>query len=320
MTAALESVCPLDCPDTCSLTVEVDGGRLTKVDGSHRNPYTAGFICAKVRRYPERVHSPWRLLYPQRRVGAKGEGLFERISWDEALAEIAERFAAIIARHGAEAILPYHYGGSNGLFSEGGADARFFHLLGASELNKTICAAPSGAAVRSLYGGMAGVPFEQYPRARLILLWGVNPSATSIHFEAILRRARAAGALVAVIDPRRTRVASQADFHLAPRPGTDVALALAIAGELIRQGGIDRDFIDAHVRGFDGFAEAAQAWPLERAAEVCDVPAAALAELAQRYAEATPAVIRCGWGVERNRNGANAVRAILALPAIAGKF
>lgn len=316
----LESLCPLDCPDTCSLTVEVDRGRITGIDASARNPFTAGFICSKVRRYGERVYSPLRLQHPQRRIGAKGEGRFERISWDDAIAEITTRFRRIIAQYGAEAILPYHYGGSSGVFNEGGADARFFHLLGASELLKTVCAAPSDAAVSSMYGRMASVPPADFVHSRFVLLWGANPSATSIHLEAILRTARAAGTFVAVIDPRRTKSAVNADLHLAPRPGTDVVLALAIASHLLDHGGADHDFLARHVEGFAAFERAARRWPIARAAAICDVPAERIAELAERYAAASPAVVRCGWGVERNRNGANAVRAILALPTIANKF
>jgi anaerobic selenocysteine-containing dehydrogenase len=318
--AVVDSVCPLDCPDTCSLSVTVDGGRITAVDGSRRNPFTEGFICAKVRRYPERVYSPLRVRYPQHRVGAKGGGRFERISWDDAIGIIAERFARIIATDGAEAILPYHYGGSNGVFGEGAADARFFHRLGASELLRTICAAPTGTVARAMYGTMGGVPPGDYRLARAIVLWGVNPSATSIHLVPHVRAAQRAGAFVAVIDPRRTPAAGAASLHLAPRPGTDAPLALAMVHELVRRGWADRAFLAAHANGFDGLATRAAEWPIERAAAECDVPARDIAALVEAYAAATPAVVRCGWGVERNRNGGQAVRAILALPAVAGKF
>jgi anaerobic selenocysteine-containing dehydrogenase len=320
MASRLDSVCPLDCPDTCSLTVTVDAGRITKVDGSRRSPATDGFICAKVRGYSRRVYSALRIPHPLKRTAAKGEGRFERISWEEAIASIAARFRSIIATHGAEAILPYHYGGSNGLFSEEGADSRFFHLLGASRLMKTICAGPTGAASRGMYGGMSGVPPDDYPLARCIVLWGVNPSATSIHLMARVRQAQRDGAFVAVIDPRRTKAAASADLHLAPHPGTDVVLALAIANLLIGRSLIDREFVSRWVTGFEALAAAAGAYPVSRAAEICGVPAEQIESLAERYAASSPAVVRCGWGVERNRNGGNAVRAILALPAIAGKF
>lgn len=312
----LDSVCPLDCPDTCSLAVTVEDGRLTRVDGSRRNPLTDGFICAKVRRYGERVYSPLRVLHPQRRVGAKGEGRFERISWDEALAWIAERFRAVIAAHGAEAILPYHYGGSNGLLGDKAADARFFARLGASDLLTSLCAMPTGAAHRAMYGAMPGVPPEDYRLARCIILWGVNPSATSIHLVPHLRAAQAAGAVVAVIDPRRTPLARTADLHLAPRPGTDAVLALAMIDALLRRGRPDT----TRVAGLDELARAAADWPVARAAAECDVPAADVERLVDAYASASPAVVRCGWGVERNHNGGQAARAILALPAVAGKF
>lgn len=320
MPTTFESVCPLDCPDTCSLEVTVDGGKVTKVDGSHRNPYTDGYICAKVRRYPERVYSPLRLLYPQRRVGPKGEGCFERIGWDDAIELIATAFRRVVAEHGPAAILPHHYGGSNGLFSEDGADARFFNRLGASELLKTICAAPTGAVSRAMYGTMSGVPPEDYPLAKCIVLWGVNPAATSIHMNRCISRARDGGAFVAVIDPRRTKVAANASLHLQPVPGTDVVLAMAIAGELFRTGRVDRAFLAAHAGGAAVFEAAAAEYSVANAAEVCGLPEEQIHQLIDVYAAASPAVIRCGWGVERNRNGGNAVRAILSLPAIAGKF
>lgn len=320
MATTFDSVCPLDCPDTCSLEVTVDAGRVTKVDGSKRNPYTDGYICAKVRRYPERVYSPLRVLYPQKRVGPKGEGRFERIGWDEAIDIVAAGLKRAIAEHGPAAILPHHYGGSNGLFSEDGADARFFNRLGASELLKTICAAPTGAASRALYGTMSGVPPEDYPSAKCIVLWGVNPGATSIHFNRCVKEARERGAFVVVIDPRRTKAAANASLHLQPLPGTDVVLAMAIAGELFRSRRIDRDFLARHTDGADVFEAAAAEYDLARAAEVCQVPEKDVRRLIDVYAAASPAVIRCGWGVERNRNGGNAVRAILSLPAIAGKF
>ena len=316
----LDSVCPLDCPDTCSLAVTVEEGRITKVDGSRRNPYTDGYICAKVRRYPQRVYSPLRVLYPQRRVGPKGAGRFARISWDEAIDTITVRFKQIIGTDGPEAILPYHYGGSNGLFGEGAADARFFNRLGASELLKTICAAPTGATYRAMFGTMGGVPPDDYDRVRAIILWGVNPSATSIHLTAHVRAAQRAGAFVAVIDPRRTPLARTASLHLQLLPGTDVVLAFAVLNELIRRDRVDHAFLDAHVNGFEELARAAAEYPVPSAAAICGVAARAIEALAEAYAAASPAVVRCGWGVERNRNGGNAVRAILALPAVAGKF
>lgn len=320
MRTTADSVCPLDCPDTCSLAVTVEDGRITAVGGSRRNPLTAGFICAKVRRYPERVYSPLRVLHPQRRVGAKGEGRFERITWEAALDLVAARFKEIIAADGAEAILPYHYGGSNGLFGEGSADERFFNRLGASELLKTLCAAPTGAVYRAMFGPMGGVPPEDYRRARAIILWGVNPSVSSIHLVPHVNAARRAGAFVAVVDPRRTPLARTASLHLQPLPGTDVALALAMVNELLRTGRVAHAFLRQHTAGFEALAEAAAAYPIDRAAALCQVAAGDIAALVEAYATASPAVIRCGWGVERTRNAGDAVRVIFALPAVAGKF
>jgi len=315
-----DSVCPLDCPDTCSLSVTIDAGRITKVDGSRRNPLTDGYICAKVRRYPERVYSPLRVLYPQRRVGAKGEGRFERITWDEAIDAIVGHFQTIVAEDGAEAILPYHYGGSNGVLGEGAMDARFFNRLGASELMRTICAAPTGTAYRAMFGTMGGVPMEDYRLARAIILWGVNPSATSIHFLPHVHAARRAGAFVAVIDPRRTPLARTANLHIQPLPGTDVVLALGMINELVRTGRVADEFLRRHANGFEELARAAAEYPVRRAAEISGVSENDIVRLVGAYANASPAVIRCGWGLERNRNGGNAVRAVFALPAVAGKF
>jgi anaerobic selenocysteine-containing dehydrogenase len=300
--------------------VTVEDGRVTKVDGSRRNPYTDGYICAKVRRFTERLYSPLRVQHPQKRIGPKGEGRFERIGWDEAIEIVARELQRVIAEDGPAAVLPYHYGGSNGLFSEDGADARFFHRLGASELLKTICAAPTGTVSRAMYGTMSGVPPEDYALTQCIILWGVNPAATSIHLHRIVKAAQRKGAFVALIDPCRTKMATGASLHLQPLPGTDVVLALSMIDELVRLRRVDRDFINGHVNGADELIAAASNYPVSRAAEICDVAEAGVRALIEAYAAASPAVIRCGWGVERNRNGGNAVRAILALPALAGKF
>jgi len=316
----LESVCPLDCPDTCSLTVSLQDGHVVGVDGSHRNPYTDGFICAKVRRYPQRIYAPERILHPLRRSGPKGAGQFERISWEEALDLVAQRLQQAAQASGPESILPYHYGGSNGLLNEEGADARFFNLLGACELQKTICAAPTGAAARAMYGGMVGVPPEDYPLARCIVLWGVNPATTSIHLLRQVQRAKSAGAMIIVVDPLATKTARLADLHIRPRPGTDVVLALGVARQILQADAVDHDFVARHVEGFAEFCAAAEPYTPERVAQITGVERATLASFARTFAAASPALIRCGWGVERNRNGGNAVRAILALPALAGKF
>ena len=319
-TVTLPSACPLDCPDTCSLDVTVEGGRVTKVEGSHRNPLTDGFICAKVGRFADHLYGPERLLYPLRRTGPKGAGQFERISWDQALDLIAERMRRTVAEHGGEAVLPFSYGGSNGSLTHGATDFRLFHRLGASRLAHTVCAAATGRAAAGLYGKMPGVALEDFVHARLIVLWGVNPSASGIHLVPIVQQARKQGAKVVVIDPRRIPLAKQADLHLAPRPGTDLPLALSVIRWLFASGRADLNFLNAHAAQVETLHRRSANWTFERAAEVCGIPAAGLEAFANLYAASQPAVIRCGWGLERNRNGGSAVAAVLALPAVAGKF
>lgn len=315
------SACPLDCPDACSLEVTVEAGRVVKLAGaSDRNPLTAGFICSKVRDYPAHLYGPQRLLRPLRRVGAKGEGRFAPIGWDEALDLAAERLRTARERDGGESILPYSYGGSNGLLSQDTIDALLFRRLGASRLARTVCAAATGRAALGLYGKMEGVALTDYAHARLIVIWGCNPSASGIHLVPIVRAARRIGARLVVVDPRRIPLAAEADLHLAPRPGTDVAVALSLLRELFASGRSDLAFLSAHATGVEALQERAAPWTFARAAEIAGVPAADLARFAELYAETSPAVIRCGWGLERNRNGGSAVAAVLALPAVAGKF
>jgi anaerobic selenocysteine-containing dehydrogenase len=314
------SACPLDCPDACSLEVRVEDGRVVKVDGSRLNPITDGYICSKVRRLPEHLYGPDRILHPARRVGPKGAGEFERISWDEALDLAAARMREARERHGGEAILPFYYGGSNGLLTQDTTDARLFYRLGASRLARTVCAAPTGRAATGLYGKMAGVAFTDFPAARLIVLWGVNPSASGIHLVPIIQEAQRQGARLVVIDPRRTNLAKKADLHLAPRPGTDLPLALSVIRWLFAEGKADLDFLTTHATGGDELRRRAEGWTFARAAEVTGVPAAEIERFARLYAESSPAVVRCGWGLERNRNGGSAVAAVLALPAVGGKF
>ncbi|HEV8629242.1 MAG TPA: molybdopterin-dependent oxidoreductase [Thermoanaerobaculia bacterium] len=315
-----QSACPLDCPDACSLEVRVENGRVTKLDGDRRNAYTQGFICSKVRHFPELLYGPDRLLYPERRVGRKGEGRFERISWDEALAAIAARLRAARERSGGESILPYCYGGSNGALTHDANDARLFRRLGASRLLRTVCAAATGRAATGLYGKMAGVAFSDYVHARLIVVWGANPSATGIHFIPIVQEAQRQGARLVVVDPRSTALAKQADLHLQPRPGGDLPLALAVIRWLFENGRADEEFLRRHTTGADELRRRAATWTPERAAQASGVPVAEIEAFARLYADAAPAVIRCGWGLERNRNGGSAVASVLALPAVGGKF
>jgi anaerobic selenocysteine-containing dehydrogenase len=319
--AVVASACPLDCPDACSLEVTVEAGRVTRIEGARdRNALTAGYICSKVRKLPRHLVGPDRLLHPLRRVGRKGEARFETISWEAALDEVARRLCETRDRSGGEAILPYAYGGSNGLLTDGATDELLFRRLGASRLARTVCAAATGRAATGLYGKMEGVALPDYRHARLIVVWGCNPSATGIHLVPEIHAAREAGARLAVVDPRRIPLAAQADLHLAPRPGTDLAVALALIRELFESGRADRGFLERHATGADELRRRAAPWTFERAAAVAEVPEEDLRTLAELYAGASPAVIRCGWGVERNRNGGSAAAAILALPAVAGKF
>jgi anaerobic selenocysteine-containing dehydrogenase len=316
----VQTACPLDCPDSCTLEVTVQNGRIVEIDGGHANPPTRDYICAKVRRFADRVYGEDRLLYPAVRKGAKGDGVFSRVSWDEALDHIAERMMAIRDESGAEAILPFSYGGSNGLITQDTNDAALWRAFGASRLARTVCAAPSGAANLGLYGKMPGVTYEDYPLARLIVLWGVNPSTSGIHIVPFIKEARKAGARLVVIDPRRTSLAKQADLHIALRPGTDLPVALALHKYLFDHGHADLRFLAEHARGADELRARADEWSIARAAETAEVDAGEIEQFAQLYAAASPAVIRCGWGLERNRNGGSAVAAVLGLPAVGGKF
>jgi anaerobic selenocysteine-containing dehydrogenase len=314
------TVCPLDCPDSCSLDVTVQDGRVAAIDGSSLNPVTGGYICAKVRRFPERLYGPDRLLYPAVRKGPKGLASFERVSWDEAMSLVAERMLEARRRWGGESILPYSYGGSNGLLTQDTSDATLFRRLGASRLARTVCAAATGAANLAMYGKMPSITYQDFPDARLIILWGVNPSASGIHLVPYIREAQRRGAVLIVVDPRTTPLARQADIHLAVRPGTDLPVALSLHRFLFEEGHADEAFLKEHARGAEQLRERAHAWTFERAAAEADVPVDTLRRIAELYAATRPALIRCGWGQERNRNGGNASLAILALPAVAGKF
>jgi anaerobic selenocysteine-containing dehydrogenase len=316
----VQTTCPLDCPDACSLEVEVEGERVVKVGGSERNPYTQGFVCSKVRRAPELLSHPTRLLYPEVRTGPKGSQQFRRVSWDEALNILAERLRSARDTFGGESILPFSYGGSNGLLSQDTTDLRLFRRLGASRLLRTVCSAATTRAAFGLYGKMPGVGFPDYAEAELIVLWGVNPSVSGIHFVPVLQEAQRRGAKLVVIDPRRTNLAKKADIHLQPRPGSDLALALSMVRWFFEEDHADWKFLSRHARQVDELRRRAHPWTFDRAAEASGIPAADIEWFAELYRATSPAVIRAGWGFERNRNGGSAVAAVLALPAVAGKF
>lgn len=314
------SVCPMDCPDRCSLDVELRYGRVVSIRGSRVHPLTSGYICTKVSRFARRLYGPDRVLFPLRRSGPKGSGQFVRISWDDAVAEVAAKYQSVLKSFGGEAILPFYYGGSNGVLTQNFVDAYFFRRLGASRLARTLCAASTSAALDALYGKMPGVAFEDYAEAKFILIWGANPANSNIHLVPYLKVAKRRGARIAVVDPRKILGDGLVDLSLQPYPGSDVAVALAMIHHLDRQGCADRLFLSKHATGWQELFRYAEKFPLERAALIARVPAREIARLAEAYAEADPALLRCGWGLERNRNGLASVAAVLALPAVAGKF
>ena len=316
----VQTACPLDCPDACTINVTLRGGRITKIDGAAENDVTQGYICAKVRKFHHRVYGDDRLLHPAVRQGAKGRGVVRRVGWDAALELIASKIRDVTTQFGAEAILPLSYGGSNGLLTQDTTDATLFRRLGASRLLRTVCAAPTGAANQGLYGKMPSISYHDYPEARLIVFWGVNPSASGIHLLPFVKEARERGAKLVVIDPRGTPLARQADLYLPVKPGTDLVVALAVHRFLFEEGHSDAEFLAAHTTGAERLREKAADWTFERAAEVSGVSAERIAAFAEMYAASSPAIVKCGWGLERNRNGGSAAAAVLALPAVAGKF
>jgi anaerobic selenocysteine-containing dehydrogenase len=318
--STVSTACPLDCPDSCSLSVTVERGRVVKIDGNHAAPSTQGYICGKVRTFERRIYGPERLLHPMMRTGPRSQPGFERVTWDEALDLITRRIEDARERFGAESILPYYYGGSNGVLTSDLEDARFFRRLGASQLARTVCAAPTGAAATAMYGKMPGVAYEDYEAARLIVMWGCNPSASGIHLVSHIKQAQKQGARLVVIDPRATPLARLADLHLPVRPGTDLPVALAVINQLFTHGWAAESFLAAQADGVDALRTAAAAWSIDRAAAEAGLDPQALATFAAWYGTTSPAVIRCGWGQERNRNGGASSMAIMALPAVGGKF
>jgi len=316
------SVCPLDCPDTCSLQVSVEAGRISKVRGSQANPYTAGAICAKVAKYyPEFVHGALRLRQPLRRTGAPGSDEFEAIGWDAALALIAERTQQAIAEHGPQTVLPFNYAGPHGQLAGGSMDRRFFHRLGASLLERgPLCGGVRGAAYTSLFGEAPGMPPEQAAAADLIAVWGNNVTVSNLHLARVIKQARERGAKLIVVDPRRTRIAAQAHLYLQIEPGTDVVLALAVAAEVERRGRLNQGFIDAWVAGFEPFMAEARRYGLEQAARVCKVARADIVRLVDWYCAAERLALSIGNGIERGRSGGSGLRAIMSISALLGQF
>ncbi len=315
------SVCALDCPDTCSLLVNVDeSGRGSKLRGDNSHPITRGFLCGKVAQYLEREYHPDRLLYPLRRTGPKGSGRFSRISWDEALDEVASHFARCTHEFGPESILPYSYAGTMGLLNGGGMDRRFFHRMGASQLERTICAAAGGAALIASQGIKLGTEPEQFASSKLIIAWGANILGTNVHLWPFIVEARRKGARFYVIDPVKNRTGRLADKHFAVNPGSDLALALGIIQVILSRNLHDREYVSRYAEGFEELSAVAEKYPLDRVAELTGIPASDIEALAIEYATTRPAVIRLNYGVQRTDRGGSAVRAIAALPVITGSW
>ncbi len=312
--------CGHDCPDTCRWLVEVRGGVAEKLYGDPQHPFTRGTLCAKVNHYLERVYHPDRVLHPMKRVGPKGAGRFERVSWEQALTDIAARWQAIIAESGAEAILPYSLAGTQGLIHFASLDRRLFGLLGCSRLDRNICGEVAASGLGATQGSSLGIDPEDLVHSRYIILWGTNTLVTNLHLWPVIRAARERGAKVVVIDPVRTRTAEAADWHIAPRPATDGALALGMMHVLIRDGLVDRDYVDRYALGYDELAERAREYPPERAAEITGLDAGVIEQLAREYGAAVPSVIRPLIGIEHHRNGAMMFRTIACLPVLTGAW
>jgi anaerobic selenocysteine-containing dehydrogenase len=325
MKKVVHAACPHDCPDACGVLITVEDGRATKIQGDPRHPVTRGFLCAKVAKYLDRVYSPGRALYPMRRIAPKGGGSkdandFRRITWDEALAEIAARFKSVAAEFGSEAILPYSYGGTIAVLGGASMDRRFFHRLGASQLERTICSAAGEAGLKSVIGVKLGTEPEQFRKSRYIVAWGANIHGNNVHLWPFIEEARRAGAKLVVIDPYRTRTAKCADWYLPINPGTDAALALGMMHVIIGEGRHDADYVAKYTTGFEQLREKVKDYPPDRVAKWTGISEADVVKLAREYTTSRPAVIRVNYGVQRSEGGGMSTRAITMLPCITGSW
>jgi len=354
MKQVVHAACPHDCPDACGVLITVEDGRAKKIQGDPEHPVTRGFLCAKVAKYLDRVYSPDRVLYPMRRIGAKGpaakrrscaphdgikdpvphsqkpdsqeldsqeqEKIWERISWDEALDEIASRFRAICTEFGSEAILPYSFGGTLGALNCASMDRRFFHRLGASQLERTICSAAGEAGLTSVLGVKMGTEPEQFRHSKYIIAWASNIHGNNVHLWPFIAEARRNGAKLVVIDPYRTRTAECADWYLPINPGTDAALALGMMHVIIGETLHDADYVAKYTRGFEQLRNKVKNYPPERVAQWTGIAADDIRKLAREYATVRPSVIRLNYGVQRSEGGGMATRAIVMLPCITGSW
>ena len=327
MRHVLTTACPLDCPDSCTLAVTVDDGRIVDIDADTSptaNPFTQGYICKKVKHQAKRVYSPERILTPMIRTAAKSERdgveAFRPATWDEAMTLVADRICVGIERSGTDSVLPYLYSSSAGVFASA-RTSQLFERLGCPDITHTICAATVGAAWDQVYGSMLSADPFDLVHSKLVVIWGANPNASNTHLIPLLTKAvKDNGATLVVIDPRRTGVAARADLHLPIRPGTDAVLAYALTAWLVDHEHAATDFIADHVDGADAFIAASREWTIERAAAECDVDAAAIVQLAELIAGSSPSMLRLGWGLERNRNGGSGCIAAISMWAIAGHF
>jgi len=317
----VKAACPHDCPDTCAMLVTVEDGRAVRVAGDPDHPFTNGFLCAKVNRYVERTYHQDRLLYPMRRVGPKGAGKFKRISWDDALDEVARRLTEIVrSPDGPQAILPYSYAGTMGMLQGSSIDRRFFHSLGASKLDRTICSMAGTVGMRMTVGANIGADVEGIPQSDLVLLWGTNTLTSNPHMWPFVLRARENGAKVIAIDPIRTRTAAQCDEWIGIRPGTDAALALGMMHVVFDRGLEDRDFLARHTLGEDDLRARAREYPPARVAKITGLDESTVVSLAEAYGRSRAAFIRVNYGLQRHAGGGMAVRTIACLPAIVGHW
>ncbi len=315
----VKAACPHDCPDTCGMHITVENGVAVKVEGAKDMPFTQGTLCTKVAHYLERTYSKERVLHPLKRVGAKGAGKFVRIGWDEALDTIAAKFRDIAADD-PQGILPCSYAGTMGLVQNASMDRRFFHKLGASLLERTLCSSAGKVGLKLTLGAGVGMDPERFDEAKLILLWGTNPIVSNLHLWSRVQEAKRRGAKVIAIDPYRSLSAAKCDLHLAPLPGTDAALALAMMHVIIGEALYDRDYVARHTLGFEQLRQRVQDYPPQKAAAICGLAAEDIVALAREYAAARPAAIRLNYGMQRHAGGGMAVRAITCLPALTGHW
>ncbi|HKM86035.1 MAG TPA: molybdopterin-dependent oxidoreductase [Terriglobales bacterium] len=328
MKRVVHAACPHDCPDACGVLITIEDGRATRIQGDPEHPVTRGFLCAKVAKYLDRVYSPGRLLYPMRRVAPKGpcgagapaREVFQRISWDEALDEITHRLRRIIADYGCESILPYSYGGTLGALNGASMDRRFFHRLGASQLERNICSTAGEEGLKSVIGIKLGTEPEQFAHSRYIIAWGSNIHGNNVHLWPFIEEARRKGAKLVVIDPYRTRTAKLADWYLPINPGTDAALALGLMHVIIHENLFDADYVSRYTVGFEDLKARAQQYPPEKVAHWTGISADDIRKLAREYATERPSVIRVNYGIQRSERGGMSMRAVTMLPCLIGSW